>query len=148
MSVRFECITLFDCSVNDKLPRHRPADMTIFDWNRAKNTQTNFDTILQLISLRSQPDIIQMPTQQLLTMDVLESFGLLYRSVENVKYPYWKFQIEVQHASVMDSDDITFGLLYNDCSGVPMIPMDTTIPNLEQTLDTTVEYRNIVFKHA
>ena len=62
MSFRIECYTLFDITQTGVLNRSRPVDGQDLDqWVHKRNTQANFDTLLQIISLRSQPEIVSSP---------------------------------------------------------------------------------------
>ena len=81
-------------------------------WNQARNQQRNWESILQIISLRTQPMNIVLPKKQL---------------------DSWHFEFEVEAEGVLssgvDSDDLA-GLVA-DCEGVPMV---TGLG--EHTLDT------------
>jgi hypothetical protein len=47
-------------------------DQDITDWTFKRNTQANFDTILQVISLRSQPESLSIPKKMLIKFDDFE----------------------------------------------------------------------------
>ena len=62
MSFTITCHTLFDITATGVVNRHRPVeDEEMHAWLYKRNTQCNFDTVLQAISLRSQPEIISAP---------------------------------------------------------------------------------------
>jgi hypothetical protein len=105
------------------------------DWYRKRNTQCNFDTILQVISLRAQPDVINDPVMNFIDLDTVDYFGYTLKE-KNV--PVWSFDFEVQHSSVFNDGISDLGALYTDCEGVPMIRCD-------EMLDITSETRNIYF---
>ena len=111
-------------------------------WIKRRNTQCNFDTILQVISLRSQPEVIKQPIQVELT-DETEHFGFLY---EKEPAYYWKFEFEVQHSSVFENGISPLGALYKDCEGVPMITVDTQHSMCPKFLDISPELKNIHFE--
>lgn len=107
------CKTLFDCSFTGTTGYFRPSQVpfvdqagntinTQDDWNRSRNQQRNWETIMQMISLRAQPTMIKNPKQ-----------------VDNE----WQFVFAVETSgvySVNDDLDNTDGLA-NECSGIPMI---------------------------
>jgi hypothetical protein len=106
--MKIACRTLFDCSptgttghfrVSD-VPRQDRCSQAIVDqltWNRSRNQQRNWETLLQIVQLRSQIDILQQPQR--------ESDG-------------WHWQFEVEQDSVYGQE---FRALCEDGAGVPMI---------------------------
>lgn len=144
MSHRLVCYTLFDITQTGVLNRSKPIGNDIQDWLHKRNTQCNFDTVLQVISLRSQPDVVKNPIKLEVKEDELEKFGFLYQ-VSKTSY-CWKFEFEVQHSSVFENGISTLGALYKDCEGVPMIISDNLIEGIPAFLDTTAELRNIYFE--
>ena len=102
------CRTLFDCSYTgvtghyraSQIPFRDRADQTIDNqdqWNRARNQQRNWETLLQIIGLRCQPMDIVTPVP---------------------KDRAWQFQFATDAEGVFEPD---FRSLYQDCAGVPMI---------------------------
>jgi hypothetical protein len=122
--------------------RHRPIDPEP-DWLYKRNSQSNFDTILQAINLRSQPEIVIQP-KQMKTMFGELKFGYVYE--ESVEVNYWTFQFTVSHSSVFNDGISELGALYSDCNGVPMIKCGTEWDKLSNILDTSDELRNIYFE--
>ena len=64
--MKIQCRTLFDCSYTGITGHFRPSIIPFEDqtgrlindqqdWNRARNQQRNWETIVQMISLRTQP---------------------------------------------------------------------------------------------
>ena len=146
MSFRITCYTLFDITQTGVLNRSRPAvDQDMSQWTCKRNTQANFDTILQVISLRSQPEIVSMPKRMDIKFDEFENFGFLFQQLENELYPCWKFSFDIHHHSVFNDGISELGALYNDCSGVPMILCGTEWGKLPSFLDTSEELKNIYF---
>ena len=144
MSHRIVCYTLFDITKTGVLNRARPSvDVTDNnDWFRKRNTQCNFDTILQVISLRAQPDVTRDPQMKLMDLNQIEYFGYIFKQ-KNI--PVWTFDFEVQHSSVFEDGIEEMGALYKDCDGVPMIKCDSQYANSGDQLDITSETRNIYF---
>lgn len=147
MSFTITCYTLFDITPTGVMNRHRPVvheDMPI--WLQKRNTQCNFDTVLQSISLRSQPDVTRKPKKIQIRFDEFTNFGFLYQQIENENYDCWSFDFDIQHPSVFNDGINELGSLYSDCDSVPMIKTETAWDKLPAFLDTSDELRNIYFK--
>lgn len=146
MAHRMRCSTLFDITPTGVINRFKPAGPNDLTWAYKRNTQCNFDTILQIISLRSQPEVVKSPTKLQLVNQDYDIFGFLYQTPsEDINY-YWQFEFEIQHSSVFENGIIKYGALYEDCKGVPMIVCDTNINNLLSVLNISVELKNIHFE--
>jgi len=143
MSYMLTCYTLFDITQTGVLNRNRSMDQDK-EWIYKRNTQSNFDTVLQAISLRSQPDVIGNPKKFEILFNDFNNFGFLYED-EN-KVSCWSFDFTVHHSSVFKDDVSELGALYNDCHNVPMIKCGTEWNTLSNMLDTTDELRNIYFE--
>lgn len=141
---RIRCYTLFDITHTGVMNRSKPNEDDIELWLQKRNTQCNFDTVLQVISLRSQPEVVKLPTVFEMDSETFENFGFLYETDQPTNC--WKFDFEVQHASVFENGIIPLGSLYNDCNGVPMILCDNQHPLCPKFLDTTTELKNIYFE--
>lgn len=138
---------MFDITQTGVINRSRPGvdeDMTI--WLHKRNTQCNFDTILQSISLRSQPEVVTSPTRTDIKFDEFAEFGFLFEQQDDEVYPCWSFDFDVHHTGVFDNGITELGALYSDCDMVPMIKCDTEWDKLPAFLDTSDELRNIYFK--
>ena len=140
------CYTLFDITQTGVLNRNKPpADQNEEAWLYKRNTQSNFDTILQAISLRSQPEIITLPKKCEFKFDEFENFGFLFEQLDDEKYTYWKFDFSIQHPSVFNDGINELGYLYNDCHGVPMIKCKTEWNKLPNHIDCTPELKGCPF---
>ena len=146
MSSRIACYTLFNITQTGVSNRNKPSNSDVHDWIQRRNTQCNFDTILQVISLRSQPDVTKIPTSFDIRFDEFNKFGLSYQQEENVTYKCWQFEFEVHHASVFENGITSFGALYNDCDKVPMIMCENQYQKTPSFLDSSIELCNIVFE--
>jgi hypothetical protein len=116
------------------------------EWHYKRNTQSNFDTVQQAISLRSQPENVRTPIKTSIRFDKFTDFGFLFEQEENETYPCWSFDFDVQHPSVFYDGVSVLGALYNDCDRVPMIKCGTEWDKLPLFLDSSDELRNIYFK--
>jgi len=80
------------------------------DWKCARNQQRNWETILQILSLRTQPLRIIGPRK-------VRTSGFIDKDSVHA----WKFTFESEHDQVFGDDTDRFGNLKNDCNGVPML---------------------------
>jgi hypothetical protein len=146
MSFTITCYTLFDVTSTGIVNRHRPVeDEDMTSWLYKRNTQCNFDTVLQAISLRSQPELVRKPEKMKIRFDEAE-FGFLFQQIDDEVYDCWSFDFDIQHPSVFNDGITELGALYNDCDTVPMIKCGTEWDKLPAFLDTSPELRNIYFK--
>jgi len=145
MTDRIACYTLFDITQTHVLNRNKPVGDDINLWTQQRNSQANFDTILQCIGLRANPEIRKHPHKKYYTKrDRPLDFGFLMDSDKDIWY--WKFEFSVSQLSVYDTEDDPLGYLIQDCHEVPMLICDTEAVELPNFLDTTPELRNIYFK--
>jgi hypothetical protein len=149
MSFKLKCYTLFDITKTGNIHRKPPINGTIDQtkrWEKTRNTQTNFDTIIQVISLRSQPEDITDPVQEIILFDgSLDMFGFLFDN-EDTAQSLWSFEFTIPHNKVFDDGVNELGYLYNDCDGVPMIKVGSEWEKLPNFLNTTPELKNIYFE--
>ena len=107
------CRTLFDCTYTGVTGHFRAQQLpyttkgglildTVEDWNRARNQQRNWESLLQIMSLRTQPMNVVLP--------VKHKDG-------------WHFEFEVEAEGVLSGGHNTGDLdgLVADCDGVPMV---------------------------
>ena len=147
MSFTITCYTLFDITPTGVINRQRPSpDQDMNMWLHKRNTQCNFDTVIQSVSLRSQPEVTRLPEKIQIRFDEFDKFGFLFEQQEDELYNCWSFDFEIQHPSVFDNGITELGALYSDCDNVPMIKCSTTWDKLPSFLDTSDELRNIYFK--
>lgn len=109
--MKIHCRTLFDITAtgitghykSSRVPFQDAGGNRITDessWNRSRNQQRNWETLTQLLQLRSQIFDLTTPT-----------------AVEDAWQ--FKFSVEIDQLYLLDGDD--FGVLRQDCAGVPMI---------------------------
>jgi len=143
MSHKIKCYTLFDITQTDIRQRSRiPEGIDLVKYVYQRNTQNNLDTILQIISLRSQPELVQSPKTLKINLNDSDWFGFLYMD-EQVNV--WSFEFEVHHSNVFNDGYEEFGYLYRDCDGIPMIKCETEYNQLTNFLDINPETKNIHF---
>ncbi len=140
MAQKIRCYTLFNIERTGISNRSR-HDESVPDWVRKRNTQSNLDTILQIISLRTQPENISTPKQITLTEHVKAQFGKDVKA-ETV----WAFTFEISYTGVYDDGNDQLGFLYYDCNGVPMIEVDRNYEPSNNFLDISDNLANIFFE--
>ena len=146
MSFKISCYTLFDITQTGVINRSRPGvedDPEL--WLHKRNTQCNFDTIVQAVSLRSQPENITTPNLTKIKLNDFDSFGFLFEE-EDIEINCWTFDFEIQHLSVFDNGISELGALYDDCDGIPMLKVGNEWDKLPEFLDASDELKNIYFK--
>lgn len=113
--MRVRCTTTFDITTTgvrgsfsaNRLPFRDHTGREIQDqsqWHHARNQQRNWETINQLISLRTLPH------------SITDSHRLAYTDVA-----MWEFEFTLDQDSALARGDDPFGAVRQDCRGVPMI---------------------------
>jgi hypothetical protein len=108
--MKIRCLTLFDITETGTTGHFRPTQIpfinragstiaSITDWNRSRNQQRNFETITQVLQLRTQIFDVTAPT----------------------KNSKWEFEFDVEVDEIYQLGQDTFGILKQDCEDVPMI---------------------------
>ena len=144
MSHRIYCYTLFDITQTGVMNRSRPTEDDVEAWLNKRNTQCNFDTVLQVISMRSQPEVTRVPSKVKITDSDIDKFGFLHKYNEDSVC--WKFEFEIQHSSVFENELRPLGALYKDCDRVPMIVCSSQKLDTSSFLDISEEFKNIHFE--
>ena len=124
--MRVRCWTTFDITVTgvrnnfniNRLPLNDASGQTITtreQWHRSRNQQRNWDTINQLVSLRTLPHSVSMPQCQ-----------------DTGDVRLWDFEFSIDQEDSLAEGDNMFGSLERDCRGVPMITgMDETAGQIQ-----------------
>jgi hypothetical protein len=146
--ITIRCQTLFDITPTG-VKNRRPQDIQgaeLSDLIKQQQRQSNYDTVLQVISLRSQPESIsQVKKSDILLTDT--DFGFLYTSdQDDSTVSSWSFTFTIQHASVFQNDDSDLGSLLNDCEQVPMIINLSESVKLTPQLNVDSDLKNIHFE--
>lgn len=145
MTSKIKCYTLFDITRTGVLNRNKPSvDEDYNSWLYKRNTQCNFDTILQALSLRGLPEIVEFPSKNVRKLND-NKFGYVI-SKYDLEIPVWSFVFEIQNITVYDNGSSNMGYLYEDCNKVPIIKCGTEFEKLGDFLDISEEFRNIYFE--
>jgi hypothetical protein len=137
MFYRIHCCTLFDITATgvrshykeSRIPFHDETGQLIQDqlnWTRSRNQQRNWETINQLISLRTLPENISTP-------------------IYNTSTLAWEFEFDVVNIESISLNDNLVGGLLRDCVGVPMILGLTEKSEIGNILTTAGPEINIWF---
>jgi len=138
--MKIMCTTLFDITKTGVSSRPDRGGITDQNYNILRSKQSNFETILQLISLRCQPEEITNPE---MSHKITSVFGEKYCG-ENIKT--WSFTFTIDKQGVFEYGGDNLGALKNDCNGVPMIiGLDESVLGYK-TLKTDPGNCNIFFK--
>ena len=135
--MRYACQTLFDISATGVTGHCRAQRLPFVDrcgkvidnqdsWNRARNQQRNWETLLQIIGLRTQLFDITEP--------IIDSTG-----------SRWMFEFESDREGVFGLESDPTALLREDAQGVPMLRELDNDPDIEPFLITTGPRQNIWF---
>lgn len=131
------CQTLFDITATGVVGHYRSsglpfkdrADQTITDqisWNRSRNQQRNWETITQILGLRTQ--LFE------LTDPILDQTGTR-----------WMFEFETDRNGTFGPDSDPVEVLRADSDGVPMLKQLDNHPDIESYLVTQGPQQNIWF---
>ena len=135
--MKFVCQTLFDitatgvtghCKMN-RMPFRDHADQVIHDvesWNRSRNQQRNWETITQILSLRTQ------------------LFALI-DPIQDQTGTRWMFEFETESDGVYGPEDDPVAVLRSDAEGVPMLRELNNDPDIDTVLITSGPRQNIWF---
>lgn len=132
--MRVRCTTKFDITETGVTGHFKPSRVPFVDragrqiidlisWNHSRNQQRNWETLTQLIGLRTQID-----------------FSTPTKSGE-----HWTFEFETENETVLGDDHHPLSLLENDCHGVPMLVGLDETSKLEPFLQVNGNGSNISF---
>lgn len=106
----FTCVTLVDITA---------TGVTRFtaEQEKERNQQRNWETVLQCIGIRAQPQLIEGPICREFELDASRVFGEMYPGVHKV----WAFTFGVESEDVFLVDGDSVGGLDKDFAQVPII---------------------------
>ena len=136
--MKFSCFTLFDITATGVTGHYKQSRIPFKDqsgasidsesaWNHARNQQRNWETIQQLISLRTQINNATPPVKQ---------------------EQGWYFEFETDTPDVFGTANNPVAILVQDADLVPMLTGLTEHKNASPTLHTQGPKQNIWFKQA
>lgn len=143
--MKIVCTTLFDITkTNASSRRNRlDSDFSNDSLSKERGQQTNFETLLQVLSMRAQPENITDPEKSMTKLSD-GVWGNEYRN--KTKIPQWQFSFTVDQISSY-SDSITeLGGLQRDCIDVPMVTNLEEWRGVPPQLRVDSTMRNIKFE--
>lgn len=149
--MRIKCYTLYDITQTNVNFRKKNTEIVPADEMKKRSQQSNFETILQIINMRSQPEEISESELTVINIDDLKdfNFGYLYEKSYNKtikKINVWSFTFSVDHADVFNNGINDLGSLSDDCNQVPMILKLEETFKLSNQMTISDEQRNIYFE--
>lgn len=113
--MRVACRTKFDITATGVAGNHSRNRMPFVDavgneitdletWNRSRNQQRNWETLQQILNLRTLLSEITLPQR-----------------VVDLDQKYWYFEFDVEVPSTIEYDNDPVGVFKLDCRDVPMI---------------------------
>ena len=135
--MKYACQTKFDITVTgvtghcrpDRWPFRDLSGQVIRDvasWNRSRNQQRNWETLTQILALRTQ------------------LFGLT-DPVQDQSNTRWLFEFETETSGIYGSDSDPVAVLRADAAGVPMLRELNNDPDIQSVLITSGSAQNIWF---
>jgi hypothetical protein len=130
--------------------RKRTNEIVREDERTSRGQQSNLETILQIINMRSQPENISQITRQQVDIKNMSNykFGYTlsdeYHSVDTVNI--WTFTFSVEHVDVFNNGIDELGYLLSDCDRVPMITDLLESFKLSNQISISDETRNVYFE--
>lgn len=149
--MRIKCHTLYDITQTNVNFRKKFTEIVPADEIKQRSQQSNFETILQIINMRSQPEDISESEKIEIKIDDIDNynFGYLYGKSYNKKLKMvniWTFTFSVDHADVFNNGIEDLGNLLDDCNQVPMILNLDESFKLPNQMNISDEQRNICFE--
>ena len=135
--MKFACQTLFDITATgvtghckqSRMPFKDRAGQDIRDvesWNRSRNQQRNWETITQILSLRTQLFALTDP-------------------IPDQTGTRWMFEFETESDGIYGPDSDPVAVLRSDAAGVPMLLELDNDPDVDTVLITSGPRQNIWF---
>jgi hypothetical protein len=133
--MKIQCQTLFDITATGVTGHIKPSRMPYVDqagsritdtesWNRSRNQQRNWETLTQLIQLRTQLSELTTPVKD---------------------QDCWIFEFATDIEGLFELDQDPLGILKSDCAGVPML---TKLGEIDTAGNVLVVEKNIWFSLA
>ena len=140
MIVTVQCRTLFDITAtgvrnhtsNSRLPFQDQAGQAVEtdqQWTRSRNQQRNWETLNQILALRTLPENTTVP-----------------EITHTEQGREWHFEFDLPSLSSVSEGDQPMTLLLHDCESVPMITGLTETASLAPELRTQDPGANIWFE--
>ena len=135
--MKFACQTRFDITVTGITGHFKSANMPFRDragqviqdaaaWNRSRNQQRNWETLTQILGLRTQLFALTDP-------------------IPDQTGTRWMFEFETETDGIYGPEDDPVKVLRDDANGVPMLRELNNMPDIKSVLITSGPDQNIWF---
>jgi hypothetical protein len=135
--MKYACQTMFDITATGITGHYKSTRVPFKDrcgklitdqlsWDRSRNQQRNFETLIQILSLRCQLTEITDP--------ILDSSGT-----------NWMFEFETETPGAFGDENDPVMVLKQDAQGVPMLRELNNVPDIDSVLVTSGSKQNIWF---
>jgi hypothetical protein len=128
---KVECYCLFDITATGVTQNRATGDQ------QARNQQRNWDTMMQLVGMRTQVFNVQGPE----IADSVESPFVKDRRT-------WKFTFEIEPEAQWLVDGDEFWVLKQDSDGTPMITGLTESGDIEPIIRTSESGANVIYRRG
>lgn len=136
--MKIRCMTLFDITQTGVSSRRQLLEINSID-NNLRKQQSNFETILQIISLRCQPEGITIP-------EITEIGGIWGTGYGGGNPKCWTFSFSVEKKYAFTSGGGLLTGLLEDCANVPMFTGLGESAELRPFLELCHSWKNIEFE--
>jgi hypothetical protein len=119
----YTCYTLFDITRTDAV-HNKDHSMNEQEWEMKRNQQRHWDTMLQVISMRSLPVMLGEATSDMMSH---HDFGTQHEGDQRV----WQLRFGVESKDVFRKGADPVALLFEDSSMVPLSTGLTETANLD-----------------
>lgn len=125
--MKFRCQTLFDITATGVTGHYKnSSNIELEAWNRARNQQRNWETITQILGLRTQLFELSIP-------------------VRDITGTRWMFEFETESDGIYGPELDPVQVLRNDAEGVPMLLGLDNQTDISPVLVTSGTNQNIWF---
>lgn len=125
--MKFRCQTLFDITATGVTGHYKnSSNIELEAWNRARNQQRNWETITQILGLRTQLFELSIP-------------------VRDITGTRWMFEFETESDGIYGPELDPVQVLRNDAEGVPMLLGLDNRTDISPVLVTSGTNQNIWF---
>ena len=144
------CYTLFDCTATGILNHAKITQLPLTDRQgrlisdsatlaRARNQQRNWETLTQLISLRTQVTVFKEP-------EIVQDASVAVLGLNRRAGRVWTFEFGSEFEDIYDISGEPLAALIQDCDGVPLITaLGEDVENLEPVIRTSGNMINTRF---
>lgn len=134
------CYTLIDITPTGFTRKPKTPEQII-----RRNQQRNYETFIQLISLRSQPNILHQP-KKLKDVQIEDHVFGNYYMPSLFPYTVWVFDFESEQAVAYADDTSPVGSLIQDFNNIPVIDNLAETAKINNTINTLGEHTNTYFQ--